>query len=156
MCYQQRWHPRFVHADAHAEAGHAWLRDFKYGTADVVSIADADLVVRKPLQCEIFAELTERKIAPAQKVLPVVIRVHLVDKYGSLLPAMTREIGLRIAIDIEFAHHSPSRNRGFPDGSSDRFAVPRHVARKTDIHGKQFGHCHLVKIQRQAGIQRYH
>ena len=33
----------------------------------------------------------------------------------AVLPAVTGEIGLRIAIDIEFAHHSPSRNRRFPD-----------------------------------------
>jgi hypothetical protein len=62
------------------------------------------------------------------------IRVHLVDKYGAVLPAVTGEIGLRITIDIELARHSPSGNRRFPDCSSDSFAVPRHVARKTDIH----------------------
>jgi hypothetical protein len=43
------------------------------------------------------------------------VRIHLVDEYGAVLPAVTGEIGLRITIDIEFAHHSPSRNRRFPD-----------------------------------------
>jgi hypothetical protein len=28
--------------------------------------------------------------------------------YGAVLPSVTREIGLRITIDIELAHHSPS------------------------------------------------
>jgi hypothetical protein len=61
------------------------------------------------------------------------VRVHLVDKYGALLPAVTGEIGLRITIDIELAHHSPSRNRRFPDCGSDSFAVPCHFAWMTDI-----------------------
>src|SRR5271169_4481224 len=134
MCYEQRWHTRLVHADSDAVARHAWLRYFKYRTTDAVSIADAHLVIRKPLHREVFAELTESKITAAQKALPVMVRVHLVDKYGAVLPAVTREIGLRITIDIELAHHSPSRNRGFPDCGSDSFAVPCHVARKADIY----------------------
>jgi hypothetical protein len=44
-----------------------------------------------------------------------VVRVHLVDKYGTVLPAVAGEIGLRITIDIELAHHSPSTNWRLPD-----------------------------------------
>jgi hypothetical protein len=43
------------------------------------------------------------------------VRVHLVDKYGAVLPSVTGEIGLRITIDIELTHHSPSINCRFPD-----------------------------------------
>jgi hypothetical protein len=46
---------------------------------------------------------------------------------------VTGEIGLRITIDIELAHHSPARNRRFPDCGSDSFAVPCHFAWMTDI-----------------------
>jgi hypothetical protein len=62
------------------------------------------------------------------------VRIHLVDEYGAVLPAVTSEVGLRIALKIEPAHHSPSINRRFPDRRSDRFAVPCHVARKADIY----------------------
>ena len=62
------------------------------------------------------------------------VRIHLVDKYGAVLPAVTGEIGLRITIDIEFAHHSPPSNRRFPDCGSDSFPVPCHVTRKADIY----------------------
>jgi len=72
----------------------------------------------------------------AQKALPVMVRIHLVDEYGAVLPAVTGEIGLHITIDIELARHSPSRNRIFPDGGPDRFAVPCHVARRADIYGQ--------------------
>jgi hypothetical protein len=134
MGYKQGRHTRLIHADAHAVARHARLRYFKYGTTDTVSIADAHLVIRESLDGEVFSELTESKITAAEKALPVMVRVRLVDKYGAVFPSVTGEIGLRITIDIELAHHSPSRNRRFPDCGSDRFAVPCHVAWKTDIY----------------------
>jgi hypothetical protein len=115
MCHEKRWHTRFIHADADAVARHAWLRYFKFSTTDAVAIADANFVIRKSLNREVFSELAESKIVTAQKALPVMVRIHLVDEYGALLPAVTGEIGLRIAIDIELAHHSPSINRRFPD-----------------------------------------
>jgi hypothetical protein len=134
MCYEQGCHPRLVHADADAVARHAWLRYFKYSATDAVSIANADLVIGKSLNREVFSELAESEIVAAQEMFPVMVRIHLVDEYGAVLPAVTGEIGLRITIDIELAHHSPSRNRRFPDCGSDSFAVPCHVAWKTDIY----------------------
>ena len=115
MRHEQGWHPRFIHANADAVARHAWLRYFKFSTTDAVSIADAHLVIRKSLDGEVFSELAESKIVAAQKALPVMVRIHLVDEYGAVLPAVTGEIGLRIAIDIELAHHSPSIDWRFPD-----------------------------------------
>src|SRR5580700_10743898 len=82
MCYEQRWHTGLVHANADAVACHAWLRYFKYRTPNAVSIADADLVIKKSLNGEIFSELAESKITAAQKALPVMVRIHLVDKNG--------------------------------------------------------------------------
>jgi hypothetical protein len=108
MFHEQGCHARFVHANTDAVTGHAWLRYFKFGTTDAVSISDAHLVIRQSLDCEVFSELAEGKIVAAQKALPVMVRIHLVDKYGAVFPAVTGEIGLRIAIDIKLAHHSPS------------------------------------------------
>jgi hypothetical protein len=155
MRYEQGCHPRFIHANADAVARYARLCHFKFSTTDAVSIANADLVIRKSLDGEVFSELTESKITAAQKALPVMVRVHLVDKYGALLPAMTGEIGLRITIDIEPAHHSPSRNRRFPDCGSDSFAVPCHVPWKTDIDRKQSRHSYPVEVQRLAILLFY-
>src|SRR5580692_6679847 len=92
MRNEQGCHPRFIHANADAVARHAWLRYFKFGTSDAVSIADAYFVVRKSLNGEIFSELAGCKIVAAQKALPVVVRIHLVDKYGAVLAAVTGEI----------------------------------------------------------------
>jgi len=134
MRYEQGCHPRFIHANADAVARYARLCHFKYRVTNAVAIANADLVIKKSLDGEIFSELAESKIAAAQKALPIMVRVHLVDEYGAVLPSVARQIGLRITIDIELAHHSPSRNRRFPDCGSDSFAVPGHVAWKADIY----------------------
>ena len=99
MCYKQRRHTRLVHADADTVARDARLRYFKYCIANAVSIADAHLVIRKPFNSEVFAELAESKIIAAQKALPVMIGVHLVDKYGALFAAVTGQVGLRIPIE---------------------------------------------------------
>jgi hypothetical protein len=134
MCNEQGWHAWFVHADADAVARNAGLRYFKFSTTDAVPIADAHFIIRKALDGEVFTELAESKIVAAQQTLPVVVRIHLVDEYGALLPSVTGEISLHIAIDIELTHHSPSIHWRFPDGRSDDFAVPCHVARKADIY----------------------
>jgi hypothetical protein len=57
----------------------------------------------------------------------------LVDKYRTLFPAMTSEIRLRIAIDVELAHHPSSLDRNLPDRRSDSLAPPCNVARQPDI-----------------------
>ena len=115
MRYEQCRHPRFIHANTDAVARYARLRYFKFSTTDAVSIADAHLVIKKSIDCEVFPELAEGKIVAGEKALPVMVRIHLVDEYGAVLPSVTRQIGLRIAIDIQLAHQSPSINRRFPD-----------------------------------------
>jgi len=134
MFDEQGWHARFVHADGDAVARHARLCHFKYCITNAVSITDTDLVIRKSFDREVLSELTEAKITAAQKVLPVMVRLYLVNEYRTLLPTVTREIGLRVAIDIELARHPPSLNREFPDCCSDSLAVPLHFPWKTDIH----------------------
>jgi hypothetical protein len=106
---------RFIHANTDAVARHAWLRYFKFSTTDAVSITDAHLVIRKSLDGEVFSELAESKIVATPKALPVMVRIHLVDAYGAVLPSVARQIGLRIALNIESAHHPPSINWRFPD-----------------------------------------
>jgi len=80
MCYEQRRHSRFIHANADAVASHARLCYFKNRITNAVSITDADLVIRKRFDSEVFAELTETKITATQEALPVMVGVHLVDK----------------------------------------------------------------------------
>src|SRR5215831_11116649 len=128
MCYQQGWHAGFIHADADAVARHARLCNFEYSISNAVSITNADLIIVKAFNCEVFSELSETKITAAQKVFPVMIGIHLVDEYGALLFTVTSEIGLSITIDIQLARHSSSLNRRLPDRRSHSLAVPCDVA----------------------------
>jgi hypothetical protein len=134
MGYEQGWHPRVIHANTDAVARYPRLRHFKYRIANAVAIADADFVIGKSVYREVFSELAEDKVIPSEKVFPVVIGVHLINKNGTLLSTMAGEVALSIAIDIELAHHSSSRDWRFPDRCTDSLAVPCHVAWKTDIY----------------------
>ena len=134
VCHKQSRHTRFIHANAHSVAGYARLGHFKYCVADAVPIADADLSIRKTIDREIFSELTEAEVVATQELLPVVVGVHLVDKYGALLPTMTSKVPLPVALNIELAHHPPVLHRRFPDRRSDGLAFPSHIAWKADIY----------------------
>ncbi len=77
----------------------------KSGIADAVPVADANLVIRKSIDGEVFSELAEGEILATEELLPVVVGVHLIHKYGSLFTAVAGEVTLRIAINVKGAHH---------------------------------------------------
>jgi len=129
----QRGHSRFVHANAQAIAGYARLCYLEYRIPNAISITDADLVIGKSFNGEILSELSETKIITNEKALPVMVGVYLVNKHRALLATMTGEIGLRVAIDIQLAHHPSSLDRKLPNRRSHSLAVPCDVAWKTDI-----------------------
>ena len=132
--YEQGWHPRFLHANADAVARHARLCHFKYRATDAVSIADADLAIRKFLNREIFSELAEDEILTPEKTFPEPIRIHLINENGALLPAVAGEVALPIANHVELAHHFSAFHWRFPDRGMDSLTVTRHVAWKADIY----------------------
>src|SRR5208337_1958277 len=134
MCNEQGCHPRFIHANANAVARYAGLCYFKCRITNAVAIANADLVIRKSLNSEVFSELAEDEVTTCENALPVVIGVHLINKNGALLPTMTGEIGLGVANKVELAHPLSSLNWTFPDRGTDSLTVPCHVAWKTDIY----------------------
>jgi hypothetical protein len=144
--YQQRRHARLVHANADSEARYAWLAYFKKGIAYAISVTDADLVIGKPVHREVLSELSEAEIVAAQKVLPEVVGVHLINEDRALLPTVAGEIRLPIAINVEPAYHAPFVDRRLPDRGTDGLALPRHVVWKADIYGKQSGHACLVEV----------
>src|SRR4051794_690894 len=85
MSYQQGWHSRVVHANTDSVARYPRLRHFKYGITNTVAIANADFVIWKSVDCEVLSELAIAKVFPSEKVFPVVIGVHLINKNGALL-----------------------------------------------------------------------
>ena len=58
---EHRGDARVVHADPDAVAGDPGLRDLEDGSADLVAIADADLVIGESFHGEVLAELAVAK-----------------------------------------------------------------------------------------------
>ena len=56
------------------------------------------------------------------------------DKDRPLFAAMTNQVALPVAIDIESPHHAPARNGALPHGRMNRFPVPCDIVRKADVY----------------------
>src|SRR5215469_16780143 len=115
MRNNQSWHPRLVHANSQAVAGYARLSYFEYRLPNLVPVTNADLVIRKSFNSEIFSKLSKAKIIASKDPLPVSVRIDLVDEDCALLTPMARQISLRITIDIQLANHPSSLHGKLPD-----------------------------------------
>src|SRR5258708_39533984 len=89
--YEQGWHPRFIHANTDAVARYPRLRHFKYRITNLVTIANADLVIRKLLNGEVFSELSEDEVFTSEKTFPDRIDIHLINKNTAVLSTLTGE-----------------------------------------------------------------
>src|SRR6516162_4321356 len=127
--------------DADPVAGVAWLADLYDGTADPEAIADADLTIGETLHCEVLAEVTEHEIRPPKIARPVAVGFELVYQERTLLAAMSAEVRLTVAIEIQSTGENPAGYRLLPDGRPDGPALPRDVLRKSDINRND--HAHL-------------
>ncbi len=107
---QEGGHPWFVHPDAHAEAGHAWLADFEDCLPDLVAVADAYLVVGEAFDREGLAELPVGEVIASEQLFPVPVGLDLVHEDGAVIAAVRGAICLVIAVDVtsQFPTSRPS------------------------------------------------
>src|SRR5580700_10420896 len=149
---KQSRHARLIHANADSKAGYARLTHFKQSATNAVLVTDAHLAISQPLNREVFAELPETEIVATQELFPVVVGIQLVDEDGALLSTVAGKVALRVAIDVELAHHPAFGHRQFPHRCSNSFAVPCHFAWYADIYREQPGHSYrLILGSRCAG-----
>jgi len=73
--------------------------------------------------------LAEGEIGAAKVSLSIMIGTDLVYDHRPLLAAMSGEISLPIAIDVESPDQAPALNRFIPDARVHRLAAPVDVAR---------------------------
>ncbi|CCE07955.1 hypothetical protein BRAS3843_2490021 [Bradyrhizobium sp. STM 3843] len=139
---QQRRHPRFIRPNANAIAGHARLSDLEHGAADLITVADTHVIVRQSFDREVLTELSVDEIAPFQMVLPVAVRVDLVDENSPLLPSMAVQVSLTISVQIQAVHPAAAVHGIFPDAGVHSAPLPRDISRKSNVHGKQS--CHVM------------
>jgi hypothetical protein len=88
------------------------LRYLESSGADLVPVADADLIVAKSFDSEILVELTVDEVVSAELAFPVPIGVDLVDEHGALLAAVPRPIALAVALDVQLADSAATADRG--------------------------------------------
>jgi hypothetical protein len=100
FCISPTGIPQSGVVNPNAVAGNARLRDLEQSVIDAISVADADLIVAEIFHSEILAELTKGKIAAAKKLLPVAIRLDLVDHHRALFAAVTGNISLSISVEV--------------------------------------------------------
>ena len=113
------------------------MRDLEDGGADLVAVADADLVVAQSLDGEVLAELSVDEVVSSELAFPVAIGVDLVDEDGALLAAMPGKIALPVAVDVELAHAARAGDRVLEDAGEDRLPLPSHVLRHADVDRQQ-------------------
>src|SRR5215467_3380025 len=68
---QQCRHPRLIHPNADAIAGHTRLSDLEHRAANLVAVADAHSIVGQSFDREVLAELAMDEIGPLQLLLPI-------------------------------------------------------------------------------------
>src|SRR3954468_10247633 len=131
---QQRWHPSLVHPNADPIAGHAGLCDLNEGAADLITIADAHRIVRQPVDREVFAELSVDEVVSVQLLLPVAVRLELIDEDGALLAPMPGDVALAISVNIEPPHPTASAHGILPDPCMNNTALPLDVLWTSGVH----------------------
>jgi len=149
---EQRCHSRLIHSDPNPIACHAGLGHFEYSTSDLVSVADAYLVVGQAFDGEVFTKLSEDEVISVELSLPIAMGLNLVDENCTVLTAVTDQVSLPIAIDVELPHHPSALNRVLPDGRFHGLTAPCDVAWKTYIDREQPGHDCLLSCSEQARI----
>ena len=148
--HEQRGHPRLAQAQPDAVAGDARLRDLELGLADAVAVADAHLVVGQPVDGEVLAEDPPAQVGAVQVLTPVLVGLGLVDHDRALLAAVSAQVALPVAVEVQPARHHRSGNRLFPDAGVHRLPVPRDVAWQADVHGQEHGHAAMMPAARSA------
>src|SRR5262245_22143355 len=134
---EQRRHARVVHPDSDAVAGDARLSDLEDGAADLVAVANADLVVTQAVDREVLAELAVDEVVSTKLAFPVAVGVDLVHEHGALLAAVSGPVALPVAGDVQPAHAPRPGDGVLVDPGEDRPAAPERVLRHADVDRQQ-------------------
>jgi len=120
---------RLVHPDAQAVTGNTRLCNFEESASNPVAISNADFVVGQALHREVFAELPIGEIRSAELAFPVPVSTELINHHCPLFTAMSAEIPLPIAVNVEPPYNHPARHWLFPNSGVYGAAAPREVPR---------------------------
>src|SRR5262249_33832426 len=105
-----------------------------------ITVADADLIVRQSLHREVLAELSKHEVLAPELSFPIAIGIDLIDENGPVLAAVTLQISLAVAVDVQLPDFAAPVDRVLPHGRVHALAFPFDVARQTDVHREQLRH----------------
>src|SRR5262249_11352878 len=134
---QQCRHPRFVHSNADAIAGHARLRHLEHGAADPKTVANAHRVVGHSFDREVLSELSVDEMDLSERPLQITVRFDLVYETRAMLAAMPGKVALAVSVEIQAAGPAAPPHRILPDRGVYGAALPLDVARQSDINRQQ-------------------
>ena len=77
-----------------------------------------------------------RAATTAEPLLPIAIRLDLINENRSLLSTVAAEIGLSVAIDVQALDTTTALYRLLPDGGAHGSSAPRDVARQPNVNGE--------------------
>ena len=110
------------------------MSDLEQRAADLEAVADADGIVGQSFDGEVLAELSVDEIGSLELLLPMMIRLDLVDEDGTLLAPVAGQVALTISLQIQPSDSASARHRILPDPGVHRTTPPLDVAWKTDVH----------------------
>ena len=82
------------------------------------------------------------KLSRFSSLLPVAVRIHLVDEHSAVLSTVTGQITLCVAIEVQPPNSASSLHRLLPHGRVDRLSAPCDLAGSARVHGQQPCHLH--------------
>jgi hypothetical protein len=118
-------------------------------------VADAHLCIGQAVNRQILAELTVNEVIAAKLSLPISVRIDLINKDRAMLAAVSLQVALTIALDVEPPHHSTALHGRFPNSGMDSFALPRDVAREPNINREQARHLCLVTDRGSVAVTAF-
>jgi hypothetical protein len=114
----------FAESHADAKTRDARLCDLELGLTDAIPVADVDVVVAESVDREVLPELADLEVVAAEVILPVAVRLDLVDEHSALLTTVSVEISLAVAVDVEPTRYARPSDGALPDPGVDRAPVP--------------------------------
>jgi hypothetical protein len=91
-------------------------------------------VVCQAVYSEVLSKLPILKVVPGEVRFPMAICFELIDHDRTLLSAVTCEIRLAIAVQIQSPGKDSVRYGMLPDRCANELSLPFNLARKTDIY----------------------
>src|SRR5262249_18490708 len=102
--------------------------------ADLITVADADGIIRQSLDCEVLAELPMDEVGALQFLQPIAIRFELVDEDGALFSPVPTQIALPVTVQVQPADPAAANHWILPDRGVHSAAPPLDVAWKADVY----------------------